>query len=100
MLCEFDILAKMVSQSTRMRAGIKSIFSVYFCLFLKKRNRSLDRHEPVSSKSKAFTLSIMPHHLGNLKEPLFKWAIPSLFFLYFSLFNTAVSKQMFNINLA
>ena len=29
-----------------------------------------------------------------------KWAIPGLFFLYFRLFNTVDSKQMFNINFA
>ena len=31
-------------------------------------------------------------------QDLFKWAIPGPFFLYFRLFNTVDSKQMFNVN--
>ena len=37
---------------------------------------------------------------GVKKHMHYRWAVPGLFFLYFRLFNTAESKQMFNINFA
>ena len=55
-----------------------------------------ERDEPSAKLSPTFGY----FHSCTVSIVFLKWSIPGLFFIYFHLFNTVDSKQMFNINFA